>query len=295
MKPEKEKAKIVIIAGASGFIGQLLSTFLRDNGFQIKPLNRADFNLGVGHVKSLMEGADIVINLSGAPIARKWTSSYKEEIYNSRVLTTGILVQAVRELQKKPELFISSSAVGIYNSIDVHDEFSDKYSNDFLGHVCRNWEHQAYNLMDIPGIRLVVFRLGIVLSRKGGAFPRMLLPFRFFIGGSLGDGLQWFPYVHVEDVLSAFWFVIQNVNARGVYNIVVPNMVTHHRFCKVLARLVRRPSWLNVPPFVLRLILGEASSVLLEGQHVKPHRLISEGFYFQYPTAEKAIHALLKK
>jgi hypothetical protein len=289
---KKQKA---VICGATGFIGKTLSRFLFHNGFQVITLNRHDIEIGVEHVAKVLEEVTLVVNLAGAPIFKRWTEKYQQVIYHSRIDTTRILVNAVLRCRNKPSLFISTSAVGIYNSVDVHDEFSENLDPGFLGQICLDWERATYPLKAVEGLRLVIFRLGVVLSEQGGAFPRMALPFRFFIGGKIGKGDQWFPFIHLNDLLGAYWFAIVNKNAMGVYNLVAPKMVTNAYFSKVLARACHGFSWLPVPVFVLKFLYGNAATVLTEGQHVKPHRLIVEGFNFEYPTAEKTIAALTSK
>jgi hypothetical protein len=284
-----------VICGATGFIGKALGRFLFRNGYQVITLNRTDIEAGVDHVAKIIEDVFLVVNLAGAPVLKRWTDSYKQLIYHSRVDTTRVLVNAVLRCRKKPSLFISASAVGIYNSIDVHDEFSENLDRGFLGQICLDWERTTYPLKEVQGLRLVIFRLGVVLGREGGAFPRMALPFRFLAGGKIGKGDQWFPFIHLNDLLSAFWFAIVNKNAVGVYNLVAPKMVTNAYFSKVLARACFGFSWLRVPEFVLRFLYGDAATVLTEGQHVKPHRLIVEGFNFEFPTIEKTIAALTGK
>ena len=287
--------KIICIAGSTGFIGKSAAIFFQSNGFKVVSITRKDLNQGTRHITSMIDGSEMLINVVGASIQKKWTKAYKKEIYNSRIITTKILIDAIKLTKNKPKVFVSSSAVGIYNSIDIHDEFSEKYSGSFLGKVCRNWEREAFKLMNLKETRLVIFRYGIVLGRNGGAFPNILRSFKFFLGSVLGDGYQWFPFVHIEDVLSAYWFVLVNKNAHGIYNVVVPNLVPYNRFCQIVAKTIKRPCWLKIPFVFLKLRFGEFAAVLTEGQHVKPHRLIREGFYFQYPTAEKTVKALLHK
>lgn len=293
MSQSKTKKPTICIAGISGFIGESASRFFTSNGYLVKPITRLDLKTGSDHVASIINHSEMVLNLAGAPIQKKWTKLYKEVIYSSRINTTQTLVKAIKLTSNKPSVFISTSAVGIYNSIDIHDEFSDKYSNSFLGKVCRDWENEAFKLLNTKETRLIIFRFGVVLGKNRGAFPSIFKPFKFFAGSRLGDGYQWFPYVHIDDVLSAFWFVLVNKNARGIYNLVVPNLISYNKFCHALAKVAHRPYWLQVPRFILKLMYGEATQILLEGQHVKPHRLIREGFYFQYPTELKTIISLI--
>ncbi|MBN2167266.1 MAG: TIGR01777 family oxidoreductase [Marinilabiliaceae bacterium] len=285
--------KKICITGTTGFIGKATKLFFEKNGFNIISISRTDIQKGELHVSSMIENCEMIINLAGAPIQKKWTYSYKNELYNSRILSTRILVNAIKICKNKPKTFISTSAVGIYNNIDIHDEFSDKLSNSFLGNLCKDWENEALKLTTEKELKLVIFRLGVVLGKNGGAFPKIIKPFRFFAGTKIGDGFQWFPYVHIDDVLSAFWFIFVNKQANGIYNLVTPNLASYNVFCNTLSKIIKRPYWFKIPNFALKLLYGESSTILTEGQHVKPHRLIREGFYFQYPTVEKTIKALI--
>lgn len=283
------------MTGATGFIGKALTAFLVENGYRVLAISRNDLALGVTHIARMINGADVVINLAGASIIKRWSETYKEEIFKSRVATTQMLVNACSYTKIHPKVFVSTSAVGIYNDIDVHDEFSTLFGHGFLTKVCLAWEEATHPLIHCDSVRLVIFRLGTVLSSDGGAFPKMQLPVKCFLGGRIASGKQWFPYVHINDVLSAFWFAIKNTKAAGVYNLVTPNSATNEKFIRMLAHKNKRPMWLPVPAFMLKLIYGEGSTVLTQGQYVKPHRLVDEGFHFQYPTLENTLDHLLKK
>jgi len=295
VKRVRQRKPKVVMTGATGFIGKALTAFLMDNGYRVLAISRRDLALGVTHIARMINGADVVINLAGASILKRWSEAYKEEILKSRVDTTQMLVKACSQTKISPRLFVSTSAVGVYNNIDVHDEFSTLYGDSFLTKVCLDWEEATHPLIHCDSVRLVIFRLGTVLGANGGAFLKMQLPVKCFLGGRIASGKQWFPYIHIDDVLSAFWFAIKNINAAGVYNLVTPNSVTNEKFMRVLAHKNNRPMWLPVPAFMLKLIYGEGATVLTQGQYVKPHRLVDEGFHFQYPTLEKTLDNLLKK
>jgi uncharacterized protein len=284
----------IAITGATGFIGKTLCRFLMGQGYQVTTIGRNHLKEGSSKVAQLIAGAQYIINLAGAPILKKWTEAYKQEIYHSRILTTRILVEAIQQNTEKPELFISASAVGIYNNVDIHDEFSELYDTGFLGNVCLNWEKETHRLANQTDMRLAIFRFGVVLGKNGGAYPLISLPFKLFVGGKIGNGLQWFPFIHINDVLGAFKFVMDNPTSKGIYNLVAPNMVTNVAFGKELAKQLHRPCWLPVPPWGLKVLYGEAVSTLTEGQYVKPHRLVTEGYHFHYPNAIETIKALTK-
>lgn len=285
----------IAISGATGLIGGALSRFFKQNGCVVISLSRTDMAKGAPHLAEKMKDADVVINLAGAPILKRWTPAYKQEILNSRIKSTQLLTQALHIMPKRPRLFISTSAVGIYNNIDIHDEFSELYADTFLGDVCRQWEQTALHALNIPDVRLVIFRLGVVLSRDGGAFPQMAMPFRFFMGGCVGTGKQWFPFIHIKDVLSAFWFVCINHRAQGIYNLTAPQNITNHKFSTTLGETMHRPVWLPVPQKMLQLMYGDAATVLTDGQYVKTHRLVHDGFMFEFPTIAKTLQDLLSK
>jgi len=287
------KTNKIAISGSTGFIGNSLSQFFKNNMYQIVPIQRRDIAKGSAHVASLIKGCEIVINLSGATILKRWTPNYKSEIFNSRINTTRCLVDAIAKMDTKPTTFISTSAVGIYEPIDSHDEFSDRLANDFLGDVCRAWEAEATNIMQFSDVRLIIFRLGVVLAKNNGAFPKIIKPMNFFVGGKIADGFQWFPFIHVNDLLSAYWYVINNPNCKGIYNLTAPNPIINQEFTKLLATKIHRPYFFTVPKWLLKLLYGEAETVLTQGQNANPLRLINDGFDFEFPTASKAIDQLI--
>ncbi|WP_255434102.1 TIGR01777 family oxidoreductase [Carboxylicivirga sp. M1479] len=290
-KPQHIK---VAISGATGFIGTALTDFLRENGYEVVPLLRKDFLKSAEQLMLKISGCSIIINLAGAPIAaKKWTIPYKKEIKKSRVETTRRLVDAVHLLDKKPDLFISSSAVGVYDSFEVHDEFSTNYANDFLGEVCHSWETEAYKVQHIDKVRLCIVRLGVVLGNEGGAFPRMLTPFKYGLGAKLGDGHQVFPFIHLNDLLSAFWYLIQRTESSGIYNLVAPQMISNLEITNALKDRTRKTILPVIPEKVLKLLLGDGADVLLVGQKVIPKRLLNDEFPFAFPDFKSVLDDLL--
>ncbi|MFT3738521.1 MAG: TIGR01777 family oxidoreductase [Breznakibacter sp.] len=288
-------SKKIAITGSSGFIGKEIAQRMNARGYETISVKREHFYEGPQMVAELIDGADLVVNLAGAPVLRKWTEVYKQEIYYSRVLNTRILAEAFHMAVNKPPLLISASAVGIYNNTDVHDEYSEKLNGGFLASVCADWEKETSSLKGLDSVRVAILRLGVVLGRSGGAFPLLRMQFNLLGGGKVGNGRQWFPFVHIDDLLGAIDFIIATPSAKGVYNIVTPVATTHTGFAKALGNAMHRPCWLTMPKWVLKTVYGEAASTLTEGQCVKPHRLVSEGYRFHFPTVEEATADLGKR
>lgn len=276
----------VVISGATGFVGSALKKSLSD--CEIVSLGSKDFNKTDLEFTSLLEGSDIIVNLAGAPIVARWSQEYKKVLYSSRIDTTRKIVTAMERLLHKPKLFISTSAVGVYSGKKVQKESDCEFANDFLGMLCQDWETEAMRAQDL-GIRSVVFRFGIVLGKNGGALQKMLLPFKLGIGGVIGSGEQSFSWVHLEDLVNAYRFAINNNNISGVYNLTAPEPVTNRKLTNVLASVIGMPAFLPVPEFVLKLIYSEGATVLIDGQNVIPERLISSGFNFKFSNIEEAI------
>ncbi|MBR8534928.1 TIGR01777 family oxidoreductase [Carboxylicivirga sediminis] len=284
----------IAISGATGFIGNALSNFLECNGYTVVRLKRQHFKSKKSQLKTLLNGCSVVINLAGAPIAaKKWTPNYKREILNSRINTTNVLVDAIHQMETSPEIFITASAVGIYDSFEVHDEFSTNYANDFLGDVCKQWEAEAYKVQSLTDVRLCIVRLGVVLGNEGGAFPRMLKPFKFGLGARLGDGHQVFPFIHLNDVLSAFWYLIRREASNGIYNLVAPQMLSNLEITEAIKERTRKSVLPAIPEKLLRVMFGEGANALLVGQKVLPKRLEKDGFHFEFPTFEAVLDDLI--
>jgi uncharacterized protein (TIGR01777 family) len=279
---------IVAVSGSTGFIGQTLVRKLRQKEFTVRIISRDSFSLsGNEFLSSAIEGADVVINLAGAPVSKRWTPAYKLEIRASRVNTTQKISAAIRNSNKKPELFISGSAIGIYDSAGTHTETSRTYADTFLAKVCLEWEAEAANVEDLT--RVVIFRTGVVLGKNGGALQKMIKPFSLGVGGKLGPGNQPFSFIHIDDLVRALIFTIENSGIRGIVNAVSPFPSTNMEFTDILGKVLRQPTWLTVPSFALKMMFGEGAEVLLEGQRVFPEKLEKEGFRFQFPTIRNAL------
>lgn len=280
----------IAITGASGFIGKKLCDFFQRNNHTPVALSRSMLASPEGLISTL-EGTDIVINLAGASISKRWTSKYKQEIMDSRVLTTRRLVTALNQMAAPPSLCISVSAVGIYPDSGVHGESSPMRGTGFLTHVCESWEQEARMLNS--GIRLVIARFGVVLGKEGGAAPLMLVPFRFFAGSIIGNGRQGLPWIHIDDLVKAMQWLIDHKQVTGVVNFVSPQLTNNEQFSKTAAKVMHRPCWFRIPTFVFQIILGEGHTMVTSGQQVVPDVLIHGGFKFRYPKLEDAIRSII--
>lgn len=282
--------KTIAISGSSGFVGTNIKKFFSKKDFEVIVIKREDLK-NKAKLLSIIEKAHIVINLAGANIINRWTESYKKLLYSSRIDTTSALVHSMSKAKVKPELFISTSAVGIYSNDDCYDEKNYKYADDFLSNLCKDWEKEALKAKEYD-VRTAIFRFGIVLG-DGGALEKMLLPFKMGIGGTIGDGSQHFSFIHIEDLLNAYKFLIENVDLNGVFNLTSPMPTTNKGLTKALGTALNRPTFLPVPEFALNLIFSEGAKVLTDGQCVEPKRLIESGFTFKHTTIDETINNLI--
>ncbi len=284
----------VAISGITGLVGGALSDRLLANDHSVTGLVREDFKSGIPHLIEKLDGIDAVVHLAGAPLLKRWTPKWKETILRSRTDTTSMLVSAMNEMPVPPSTFVSASAVGIYDTFEVHDEYSTAYADNFLADVCTAWENEAMKV-DSQKVRLSIVRLGVVLSTDGGALKQMLLPFKLGLGGEIGGGLQPMPFIHIEDLVKGIEWIITHPDKKGIFNMVAPQMISNAEFTKTLASVLHRPAVMTVPEWGLRLLYGEAAMVLTTGQKVISHRLSKEGFQFDFPDIETTLSDLLKK
>ncbi|MGL5078356.1 MAG: thylakoid membrane protein ThyD, partial [Waterburya sp.] len=240
-----------------------------------------------------VSGCDAVINLAGEPIAERWTSQQKQAIMESRQLGTRKLVEAIAMAAEKPQVLVSGSAIGYYGTSEttMFDENSPS-GNDFLAQVCQNWEAEAQKVTEL-GVRLVIFRIGIVLA-NGGALGKMIGPFKMFAGGPIGSGKQWFSWIHRDDLVNLISQAIERLEMSGVYNATSPYPVRMGKLCQTLGEVMNRPSWLPVPDFVLEILLGDGAIVVLQGQQVIPQRTQATGFNYQYSELKPALAEIVK-
>jgi uncharacterized protein (TIGR01777 family) len=284
---------IASISGATGFIASSLIKKLREKGWEVKTIDRESFRLpDPVFAASLIEGTDAVINLAGAPLSRKWTPAYKQELLDSRILTTRKIVNAIQSVPTKPEIFLSSSAIGIYDSVQSHTESSQAYTGSFLSELCRKWETEA--LAATGCTRVAVLRTGLVLGRNGGALEKMYYPFRIGLGAKIGNGRQPVSFIHIDDLTGAIIRILEDRTLQGAINAVSPIPTTNREFTTILGKVLGQPAVLTIPSFLIRMIYGEGSVILLEGQKVLPEKLEKAGFRFQYPTIQNSLVRVYK-
>ena len=300
----------VVITGGSGLIGSALARELGQAGRDVVVLSRDPDRLDVQPIgvravrwdgrtaagwSELADGAEAIVNLAGENIgAGRWTAERKERIRQSRLAAGAAVLDALGAARRKPQVLVQASAVGYYGARG--DELVTEETppgNDFLAQTCVAWEASTAPVESL-GVRRVVARTGVVLSRAGGALPRMVTPYRFFVGGPLGSGKQWLPWIHLADEVGAIRFLIETAEARGAFNLTAPAPLTNGRFGRALGQVLRRPSLLPAPAFALRRLLGEMSLVVLEGQRAVPERLLALRYPFQYPEATPALQSLLR-
>ena len=252
---------------------------------------------GWGH---LADGADAIVNLAGSSLAgqgffpSRWTDEQRRLIRESRLNSSLAVVDAVAQAEQKPRVWIQASGVGSYGyrgdaALTDEAEPGDDWGARF---TAEEWEPSTAPVEEM-GVRRVVARIGVVLSTEDGALPRLLLPFRLFVGGPMGSGKQWYSWIHLEDQVRALRFLIEDEEARGAYNITAPNPVTNGELAKAIGKVMGRPSWIPVPGFALRLAFGEVAEVVLKGPRAVPQRLLDLGFEFRFPAAEAALKNLL--
>ena len=293
----------ILITGGSGLIGSSLISMLRPCDVSVYTRNVAMAELILGHkvqfLSSLthlsnLDDYDVVINLAGEPIVnKKWTDKQKHKIEHSRWSITENIVTLINAGENPPKLLISGSAIGFYgrqedNIIDekfssAHDEFSHR--------LCERWEFLAKEA-ESDKTRVCILRTGVVITKRGGALQKMLLPFKLGLGGPIGDGSQYMSWIHLEDMLQGIAHLIANESCQGVYNFTAPNPVTNAEFSRELAASLSRPCVFKVPEFVLRLMMGEMADLVIYGQRVIPSRLEESGYKFIYPTISQALDCL---
>lgn len=280
------------MTGASGFVGTHLRAALIEAGWQVLALNRAELALTAPRLAEKMAGAQAVINLAGAPVIARWSAAHKERMRASRITLTANLVAAMAAMPERPQVFISTSAVGYYASHCVHSEEKGRKGSGFLADLAEAWEQEALQA-EKQGIRTVIFRFAVVLGRDGGALKKMVLPFRLGLGGVIGTGKQAMSWVHLTDLLRAHCSALESASYRGIYNMTAPTPTTNYAFTKTLGKVMNRPTILPVPTFMLKIVFGEGAAILTDGQAAVPTRLLDNGFVFAFPELEGALRDCL--
>ncbi len=293
----------VLIAGGSGFLGTALQHLLEANRHETFVLTRRAPKHSnqiqwdgqtTGDWTKRLEEMDAVVNLTGFGLEHwPWTKSQKQRFHDSRVLPGLVLVSAIKVCTRRPNVFLQISGInhyGLYGEI-VADE-STPPADDYLAQLTVQWEVATQPVEEL-GVRRVVARTAVVLDARGGLFPLMALPVRLFAGGPLGDGKQPVPWIHLTDEIGALRFLLENKNARGVFNLIAPAQTSNADFMRAVAKALHRPYWFPMPAFLLRTMLGEMSALIVDGRYAVPKRLLELGYQFQFPALDGALQDLI--
>lgn len=297
--------KHYLITGGTGMVGTQLVEAIRQSDAHITILTRQDkstshpkityVNWSKTNWESQIPDIDIVINLAGASLMKRWTKEHKQAIMLSRLQSTQALFDLFKNRKQKPSVFFNASAVGYYKP-DYDRTYTELYKSlpfDFLSEVVYQWERRARQFESL-GTRVVIGRFGMILAEDGGALPLMKLPYEFYLGGKLGSGRQWYSWIHLDDLTRAILYTINNGNAHGVFNFTAPIVEHQNLFGYTLARVTHRPHFTWVPALALRLALGQMSTVVLDTQKVIPNKLQAIDFKFKYPDLKIALEDLVE-
>lgn len=294
--------KHILITGGTGLIGTKVTNELLDRGYQVSHLSRSPghnpkvktylWDVPMGEIdKNCLDGVDTVLHLAGAGISdKRWSENRKKEIIDSRTKSISLIYQLIKNESNQINTIVSASAIGYYS--DRGDELLTEESppnNDFMARCCIQWE-KAVDQGRSMGLRVLKFRVGVVLDKNEGALPLMARSIKLGLGAPLGSGRQWLPWIHQQDAVDMFIYGIENINLSDVYNLVAPNPVTNKQFTKALAKQLHRPVWpLKVPAFVFKLLMGEMSTIILGSTRVSAQKIEKEGFVFKYPELPAAL------
>ena len=289
----------ILVTGGTGLIGSNLCNLLKSKGHNVLILSRGKtkktnvfhWDIEKKHIDNeAIINADYIIHLAGAGIAdKRWTKSRKKQLIASRVDSTNLLFEKVKELNPNLKGFISASGIGFYGAITSKKIFqeNDAPNNDFLSKICILWEKEVYKFNSL-NIRTVVLRTGVVFSKEGGALEKIIKPIKLGAGASLGSGKQYMPWIAMEDLCNMYVSAIENIEIKGIYNAVAPEHITNEELTKSIAKTLKKPLWLpNIPSFFLKIILGELAVILLEGSRVSSEKIKKTGFNFLFPTIKK--------
>ncbi|HEX5710150.1 MAG TPA: TIGR01777 family oxidoreductase [Sulfuricurvum sp.] len=280
----------IVLFGSSGFVGSALKTFFEQRGYETITASVRS-STSVESIVNTIENTDVLINLSGANILGRWTQEYKNILRSSRLESTQKIVNALKQSLQPPHTFINASAVGIYDGAHRHDETSYEYAHDFLATLVGDWENVAFQAQSLQ-TRVCATRFGVVYGKDGGAMQKMLPPFKMGLGGKMGEGSQMVSWIHIDDLVRGYDFLIHHPKISGVVNFSSPHPLTNEDQTHIMGEVLHRPTFFTIPSWAVRLIFGEGSSVMLDSKEVIPTVLEREGFVFNYPTFESAFKAI---
>src|SRR3990172_1833478 len=299
----------IILTGGTGLIGNAIARELSGRGHSIVLLSRSGKESDNPQIRTvqwdaenqgpwteMIPSADAIINLAGESVgAGRWTKKQKQRIFQSRVNATNTLVRAIGAVTKKPAVLINASAVGYYGHVDEGDVIeSNPPGKDFLAETTVAWETAARKA-EQHGVRVVMIRTGFVIAANAPAFRKMSLPFKLFAGGPFGSGNQWFPWIHIEDVVRGYLYALETPSLSGPVNLASPNSIRVRELARELGKALHRPTILPAPAFGLKVLLGEMSDLLLKGQRVIPDALTKKGFIFRFPNLTEALEDVVSK
>ena len=312
ISPNKYKLmKTILITGGSGLIGRKLSDLFIEKGYIVIWLSRErfletkfpryrwDYQNGEIDLEAV-EQADIIIHLAGCNLGDGyWTKVRKRRIVESRVMTSRLLLDSMKKINKKPDLFVSSSAIGYYGmhtDNKIYNENDLPARNDFLSQTCKKWEEAAFCFKQEEDIRTVVLRTSFVISSQSPALKKIMLPVRFGFGAPIGSGKQYFSWIHLEDLCELYIKAVEDDTMEGVYNAVSPDQITNFEFMSILSKVMNSPFIMpKIPAFLIRIFMGEAAGMILEGSQVSSQKAIDIGFKFKYDSISKAIEESIKR
>jgi len=306
---ERNKEMKVFVVGGTGFVGSALTRKLLEEGHSVTLMarhpkpgaassgKRVEFVAGdgtrPGKWQDVVGAHDCLINLAGVTVFRRWNDAYKKLLYDSRILTTRHIVEAIPHDGGSVRCLINTSGAGYYGFRGDEELAEDAApGTDFLSKLAQEWESEASKASS-KGVRVAVARFGIVFGKNGGALQQMVMPFKFFVGGPVGSGRQWMPWIHIQDLCKAMLLVAEKEDISGPVNFCSPDPVRNRDLAKAIGKALRRPWFVPAPAFMLKLVLGEFGSVILEGQRAVPNVLLAHGFVFDYPRIEDALRNLL--
>jgi uncharacterized protein (TIGR01777 family) len=295
----------ILITGATGLIGSALCKLLADKHELIaltRNINKAKNTLpnsiiALDNLKEVnFDDLDAVINLAGEPVAdKRWSAQQKQKIFQSRLSITEQIITKINTSDTPPKVFISGSAIGFYGRQAAEKVITESYSStypEFSHQLCKQWEELALQAQS-PDVRVCLLRTGIVLSKQGGALDKMLPPFKFGLGGKMASGKQMMSWIHIDDMVNAIVFLLEDEKAHGAFNLTAPEPVSNTNFTQILAKTLKRPALFPMPEFVLKLMFGEMSDLLIYGQNVVPEKLEQQGFKFKFETLDTALNEVL--